>query len=55
MDNMTTFFREMLNSIAAFLAADPVIYIFGLVCLCMIVKVFKEIISLKENEKWKAL
>lgn len=45
MENMTTFFTAMLNAIADFLAADPVIYIFGLVCLCLIVKVFKEIIS----------
>lgn len=45
MENMTTFFAEMLNAIAAFLGSDPVIYIFGLVCLCIVVKVFKEIIT----------
>lgn len=45
MENMSAFFREMLGAIADFLASDPVIYIFGLVCLCVIVKVFKDIIS----------
>lgn len=44
MENMTTFFNEMLVSIAAFLGSDPVIYIFGLVCLTIVVKVFKDII-----------
>ncbi len=45
MENMTAFFTAMLNALADFLASDPVIYIFGLVCLCIIVKIFKEIIS----------
>ena len=45
MENMTAFFTAMLNAFADFLASDPVIYIFGLVCLCIIVKIFKEIIS----------
>lgn len=45
MENMTTFFHEMLVSIAAFLGSEPVIYIFGLVCLSMVVKVFKDIIN----------
>lgn len=45
MDNMTAFFRSMLEAIADFLGSDPVIYIFGLVCLCIIVKVFKDIIT----------
>lgn len=45
MENMSTFFKEMLGAIADFLGSEPVIYIFGLVCLCMIVKVFKDIIS----------
>ena len=33
MENMTVFFREMLQAVAAFLGTEPVIYIFGLVCL----------------------
>lgn len=45
MDNMSSFFVTMLQSIADFLGSEPIIYIFGLVCLCIIVKVFKDIIS----------
>lgn len=45
MENMTTFFVEMLGAISAFLGSDPIIYIFGLVCLVIVVKVFKDIIS----------
>lgn len=45
MENMTTFFIEMLNAIADFLGSEPIIYIFGLVCLTIVVKVFKDIIS----------
>lgn len=45
MENMTIFFREMLVAIADFLGSDPVIYIFGLVCLGLVVKVFKDIIT----------
>lgn len=45
MENMTSFFVEMLNAIANFLGSEPIIYIFGLVCLTIVVKVFKDIIS----------
>lgn len=45
MENMTAFFTAMLHSIADFLGSEPVIYIFGLMCLCIVVKVFKDIIS----------
>lgn len=45
MENMTTFFTEMLRAVAQFLGSDPIIYIFGLVCLCICVKVFKDIIN----------
>lgn len=45
MENMTAFFVEMLNAVADFLGSEPIIYIFGLVCLVIIVKVFKDIIS----------
>lgn len=44
MDNMSIFFRSMLGAVADFLGSDPVIYIFGLVCLCIVVKVVKDII-----------
>lgn len=45
MENMTAFFTVMLHAIADFLGSEPVIYVFGLVCLCIVVKVFKDIIS----------
>lgn len=45
MENMTAFFVEMLEAIASFLGSEPIIYIFGLVCLVIVVKVFKDIIS----------
>lgn len=45
METMSTFFREFLNSIAYFLGSEPIIYVFGLFCLCIVVKVFKEIIT----------
>lgn len=45
MANMTDFFVSMLNAVADFLGSEPVIYIFGLVCLVIVVKVFKDIIT----------
>lgn len=42
MENMTVFFREMLQAVAAFLGTEPVIYIFGLVCLAALVKIVKD-------------
>lgn len=33
MENMTAFFTEMLQAVAVFLGTEPIIYIFGLVCL----------------------
>lgn len=45
MENMTIFFADMLSAIASFLGSEPIIYIFGLVCLVLVVKVFKNIIT----------
>ena len=45
MENMTAFFVEMLGAISTFLGSEPIIYIFGLVCLVIVAKVFKDIIS----------
>lgn len=45
MANMTDFFVSMLKAVADFLGSEPVIYIFGLVCLVIVVKVFKDIIT----------
>ena len=44
MENMAAFFTEMLQAVAAFLGAEPVIYLFGLVCLSALVKIVKDII-----------
>lgn len=43
MESMAAFFVEMLGAISTFLGSDPIIYIFGLVCLVVVVKVFKDI------------
>ncbi len=45
MENMSSFFVAILNAVADFLGSDPVIYVFGLVLLVLVVKVFKDIIS----------
>ena len=44
MENMTVFFVDMLQAVATFLGSEPIIYIFGLVCLVIVVKVVKDII-----------
>lgn len=44
MDNMTTFFEVMLHLVADFLAAEPIIYLFGLLCLFMLIKVFRQLL-----------
>jgi len=42
MDNMSTFFAAMLTLVADFLGREPIIYIFGLVCLIQLCKVFRQ-------------
>jgi len=42
MADMTTFFATMLTTIADFLASDPVIYLFGLICLSQLIKLFRQ-------------
>lgn len=44
MDNMTTFIRVMLRLVADFLASDPIIYLFGILCLFMLIKVFRQLL-----------
>lgn len=44
MGNMSAFFVEMLNAISTFLGSEPIIYLFGLVCLVVVIKIFKIII-----------
>lgn len=41
MDNMTDFIAVMLRLVADFLAAEPIIYLFGILCLFMLIKVFR--------------
>lgn len=45
MENMTVFFTAMLEAVAAFLASEPIIYLFGLVCLTFVVKIVKDIMN----------
>ena len=45
MENMIDFSIAMLESVAAFLGSEPIIYIFGLVCFVIIVKAFKDILT----------
>lgn len=42
MDNVTAFLSTTLGIVADFLGRDPVIYIFVLICLSQIVKVFRQ-------------
>ena len=44
MANMTEFFAAMLTTIADFLGKEPVIYVFGLVCLSMLFKVLRQLL-----------
>lgn len=45
MENMTTYFQVMLSNIAYFLGSEPIIYLFGLICLALLVKIMKDIIT----------
>ncbi len=42
MDNMTGFFSATLALVADFLGREPIIYLFGLLCLCLVIKVFRQ-------------
>lgn len=44
METMTAFFTEILQAVALFLGSEPVIYIFGLVCLAALVRIVKDMI-----------
>ena len=41
MTQMSEFFAAMLAAVADFLAADPVIYLFGLVLFCFVGRMIK--------------
>lgn len=45
MDAMIVYSTGMLDAIATFLGSEPIIYLFGLVCLALVVKVVKDIIK----------
>lgn len=45
MEAMIAYSVGMLDAIAVFLSSEPIIYLFGLVCLSVLVKVVKDIIS----------
>ena len=42
MDNMTSFFSVMLTTVADFLGREPVVYLFGLACLSVLIKVLRQ-------------
>lgn len=43
MTHMVDFFTALLQTLAAFLAAEPIIYLFGLVLLCFLCKAIKSL------------
>ena len=45
MDAMIAYSVGMLEAVATFLGSEPVIYLFGLICLVLLVKVVKDIIT----------
>lgn len=45
MEAMITYSTGMLEAVAIFLGSEPIIYLFGIVCLAFIVKVVKDIIK----------
>lgn len=45
MDAMIAYSVGMLNAVAVFLSSEPIIYLFGLVCLVLLFKVVKDIIK----------
>ena len=42
---MIEYSAAMLDAIAVFLSAEPIIYLFGLICLAFLVRVVKDIIT----------
>lgn len=45
MEAMIAYSVGMLDAVAAFLSSEPIIYLFGLICLAGVVKVVKDIIK----------
>ena len=44
MEAMIAYSAGMLEAVATFLASEPIVYLFGLVCLILAVKVVKDIL-----------
>ena len=44
MEAMIAYAAGMLEAVATFLASEPIVYLFGLVCLILAVKVVKDIL-----------
>lgn len=44
-DSMMAYSVGMLDAVAVFLSSEPIIYLFGLICLAVVVKAVKNIIS----------
>ncbi len=44
MANMADFFSAFLTLTADFLGSEPIVYLFGLVCLIFIIKVFRQLL-----------
>ena len=44
MDAMLAYSVGMLDAVSTFLSSEPIIYLFGLVCLILAVKVVKDIL-----------
>ena len=45
MDAMIAYSVGMLEAVATFLGSEPIIYLFGLICLALLIKVVKDIIT----------
>ena len=45
MDKMADFFSVMLHIVADFLGTEPVIYLFGLICLICIVEILRRVLA----------
>lgn len=46
MNAMIDFSIAMLGAVANFLGSEPIIYLFGLVCFCFIVKAFRTLCTI---------
>lgn len=43
MENMIEFCTQLLNAIVVFLASEPIIYLFGLLCLGVLISAFSKL------------